>query len=309
MKPVSSPVSACLLMAAKAVRRLPVPERRLVHPGPAAARRFESFEGRGRKIEFDLQPGLSINEAIARPLSAQGIRAASLIVEGGAFTPFHYLMPALSTDGVHAAWYSEQYSPAGETHLECGNVTFGERDGAAFIHCHAIWNETGGRRNAGHILPHETIISQPIRATAWVVENISMVSEPDAETDFTLFHPVELKRLTESSEGSRMVFARVAPNEDIIGSLAAICREHGIEKAAVRGSIGSLIGARYLDGSSVEDTATEVFVLQGVACRNIAATQLEIAMVDTGGTITRGFLEQGKNPVCITFELCLEEVA
>lgn len=296
-------------MAGKAVRRLRVPERSLIQPGPIAAQRFESFEGNGRKFEFILTPGLSINEAIARPLLAENIHGAALIIEGGSFAPFHYLMPALSTDGVHAAWYSDQYSPVGETQFERGNVTFGERDGTPFIHCHAIWNEADGSRNAGHILPHETIVSQPIRATAWAADNIAMVSEPDGETGFTLFHPVQLDQLKMDSQGPRMVFARVAPNEDIIESLEAICRKHGFEHAMVRGSVGSLIGARYLGGSIVDDIATEVFVLEGIISEDAAATRLEIAMVDTRGTITRGLLERGNNPVCITFELCLEEIA
>lgn len=295
-------------MGAKAVRLLLVSERRLVQPGPVGAQRFESFEGRGRKLQFTLETGLSINDAIARPLLAANIRAASLVIEGGAFSPLHYLMPALSTDGVHAAWYSDQYSPAGEAQLECGNVTFGERNGAPFIHCHAIWNEADGRRNAGHILPHETIVSKPIRAVAWGVDNVAMVSEPDAETGFTLFHPVFRKQVEEESQGSRMIFARIAPNEDIIESLEAVCRKHAMEKAVLRGSVGSLIGARYWDGSSVNDIATEVFVLQGMVSADTTATQLEIAMVDTHGVITRGFLKRGENPVCITFELCLEEV-
>ena len=296
-------------MAGKAVRRLRVSDRCLIQPGPVAAQRFESFEGKGRKLEFTLAPGLSINDAIARPLLAENIRAAALAIEDGSFAPLHYLMPALSTDGVHAAWYSGQYSPMDETELERGNVTFGERDGAPFIHCHAIWNEADGSRNAGHILPHETIVSQPIRATAWAVDSIAMVSEPDEETGFTLFHPVPLNELKTDQQGPRMVFARIAPNEDIIESLEAICRKHGIEHALVRGSVGSLIGARYLGGSIVDDIATEVFVLEGIVSEGAAATRLEIAMVDTHGTITRGFLERGDNPVCITFELCLEEIA
>ncbi|WP_040854636.1 DUF296 domain-containing protein [Phyllobacterium sp. YR531] len=282
-------------------------ERRLLQPGPVAAQRFESFEGRGRQLEFMLQPGLSINEAIARPLLAANIRTATLQIEGGAFAPLHYLMPALSTDSVHAAWYSDQYSPPDETHLERGNVTFGERDGAPFIHCHAIWNEADGTRNAGHILPYETIVSQPVRAMAWGVDNIAMISEPDAETGFTLFHPVQRSLPEMDVSGSRMIFARVAPNEDILGALEAICLKHDIKKAVVRGSIGSLIGARYEDGSIVDDVATEVFVLEGLVDSSTIATRMKIAMVDTRGAITQGLIKRGENPVCITFEICLEE--
>lgn len=39
----------------------------------------------------------------------------------------------------------------------------------------------------------------------------------------------------------RLVIARLKPNEDIIDSAEALCREHGIHLAVVRGGLGSLI--------------------------------------------------------------------
>jgi predicted DNA-binding protein with PD1-like motif len=284
-----------------------VSERFLRQPGPPRLKRFESFAGVGLQLEFTLEPGQNINDAIARPLQASGVTAASLVLDGGAFNPCHYLMPALATDGHHAAWYSDIFSPVGETRLENGNVTFGERDGAPFIHCHAIWTEHGGKHGAGHVLPHETIISRPIHAIAWGVENVRMVSEPDEETAFTLFHPVPSKAAITANNGARAVIARVGPNEDLIIALEDICRKHDFAAATLRGGIGSLIGARYADGSKVDDIATEVFVTQGFVTRQSAGTRVDIVMVDTQGNITRGELLRGENPVCITFELCLEE--
>ena len=90
-----------------------------------------------------------------------------------------------------------------------------------------------------------------------------MVSEPDEETAFTLFHPVPLKTTIAANNGPRTVIARVCPNEDIILALEAICRKHDFAAAKLRGGIGSLIGARYADGSKVDDIATEVFVTRG----------------------------------------------
>ena len=284
-------------------------ERFLRQPGQGRLERFESFEGVGRRLEFQLEPGLSINEAVAKPLRAAGIEAASLVLDGGAFAPFHYLMPALSTDGYHAAWYSDVFAPAGETQFQNGNATFGERNSSSFIHCHATWIEHDGKLGAGHVLPHETIVSQPIRAIAWGVEEVRMVSEPDEETAFSLFHPVPSeKAITVVNNRLRTVIARVGPNEDIVGALEAICRKHDFAAATLRGGIGSLIGARYADGSKVDDIATEVFVTQGFVSSQSTGTHVDIVMVDTGGNITRGQLLRGENPVCITFELCLEEV-
>lgn len=77
--------------------------------------------------------------------------------------------------------------------------------------------------------------------------------------------------------------------------------------AHLRGGVGSLIGARYADGGRVEDIATEVFITGGFVSADSSATRVEITMVDTKGGITSGDLVRGNNPVCITFELCLEE--
>jgi predicted DNA-binding protein with PD1-like motif len=40
-------------------------------------------------------------------------------------------------------------------------MTLGERDGAPFFHCHALWTEAGGRAGGGHILPEETVVAEP----------------------------------------------------------------------------------------------------------------------------------------------------
>lgn len=134
-----------------------------------------------------------------------------------------------------------------------------------------------------------------------------MVSEPDAETAFTIFHPVPVSAPAADDAGPRTIIARVRPNEDITGALEAICRKHGFAGAHLRGGVGSLIGARYADGGRVEDIATEVFITGGFVSADSSATRVEITMVDTKGGITSGDLVRGNNPVCITFELCLEE--
>ena len=67
-----------------------------------------------------------------------------LNIRGGALGPFAYVMPALSKTGENAAFYSDTFRPAGVTRLKTGAMTLGERDGAPFFHCHALW--TRGRR-------------------------------------------------------------------------------------------------------------------------------------------------------------------
>jgi len=98
--------------------------------------------------------------------------------------------------------------------------------------------------------------------------------------------------------------ARVKPNEDIVSAIQAICRDSGVRDAALRGSLGSLIGARFTDGRQVDDDATEVLVRQGWVRDGRPA--LELLVVDRQSAVHQGWLVPGENPVCITFDLVLE---
>ena len=77
-----------------------------------------------------------------------------------------------------------------------------------------------------------------------------------------------------------------------------------MHSAIVRGSLGSLIGAHFTDGSHVEDRATEVLVRSGHVHNGEAL--LDMLVVDMAGHVHQGRLARGENPVCITFELVLE---
>ena len=130
---------------------------------------------------------------------------------------------------------------------------------------------------------------------AWGLTGIALVSEPDAETNFTIFHPV-LAEGTAPAGAARAVALRIRPNEDAPAALAAA--RHGLRGARLRGSLGSLIGARFEGGGVVEDYATEMlFTGEG----------LGIALADMGGRVHEGVLRPGENPVCITVEALLVE--
>lgn len=284
---------------------------RLAQPGPVAAERTESLAGHVRSLDFMLEPGLTINEAIARPLVGAGLACATLTLEGGALAPFTYVMPALSPDAEHAAWFSAEHQPAGVTRLERANVTFGERDGAPFVHIHGLWVEADGRRRGGHMMPHATVVAAPIRARAWGFADVGIRADLDPETNFTLFHPVPVAAAAGAQgRGPRGLVARIRPNEDVSLALEALCRRHGFAAAVVRGSVGSIIGAVFEDAPSCDDIATELLVLDGEVAPGADGApraRLDIALVDTAGVIHQGRLRRGENPVCITFELVLEE--
>jgi predicted DNA-binding protein with PD1-like motif len=275
--------------------------RRLVQPGPAHPERIESFEGRSRRLDFPLQPGLSLNDALTHPLVGAGMKSAALVFEGGALGPFSYVMPGPPTDDAHVAYFSAPRSPPGETVVEIANATFGWRGGEQFVHCHGAWIEEGTHRRGGHMLPHETMIARATIVHAWALPDVAIEADADPETNFTLFHPVPTHAVT---DGDRTIVARIRPNEDITTAIEAIARRHDLSGAIVRGSLGSLVGARFADGSGVEDHATEVLVRSGHVHDGIAV--LDMLVVDMQGMVHEGRLIRGDNPVCITFELVME---
>lgn len=277
--------------------------RHLVQPGPVHPERIESFEGRSRRLEFRLEPGLSLNDALTRPLVAAGMRSAALVFHGASVGPFSYVMPGPPIDDAHVAYFSAPRSPPGETVVEIANATFGWRDDAPFVHCHGAWIEEGVRRCGGHMLPHETTVARATTVHAWALPDVMIRADPDSETNFPLFHPVPVSR---AADGSRTIVARVRPNQDITAAVEVIAHRHGISAASVRGSLGSLIGARFSDGSKVDDIATEVLVRSGHVHDGEAV--LDMLVVDMAGRVHEGRLMRGENPVCITFELVMEAV-
>src|SRR6476646_7131750 len=221
--------------------------RSIEQPGPPVPERIQWVEARGRAFSFTLAAGLPLLEAARRGFAEAGFAGGVLNMQGGALRPFAYVMPALSKTPDHAAFYSDTFRPAGITRLKMGTMTLGERDGAPFFHCHALWTEADGRANGGHILPEETIVAEPFEVDAFGIDGAIFLAEPDPETGFKLFGPVA--REARAVKNTHPAFAlRLRPNQDFAGSLEAFCRQRGIHRARLRGGVGSMIGARFIDG-------------------------------------------------------------
>ena len=273
-------------------------ERRLQQPGPAPAERIEAVATVGREMAFDLEHGRTLIEALTGPVFGAGFRGGAATFRGAVLSPFRYVMPGPPRDSDHVAWFSAPRAAPG-SRIEVANATLGWRDGAPFVHCHAVWIEPDGSRRGGHILPDETIVADGAKVQAWGI-GARIAAEPDAETNFTLFHPVP------EGEAGSFVAARVRPNQDIGAALSELCRRHGFERAAVLGSVGSLIAPVFADGRSVEDYATEVLIREADVTPGSASVTM--AVVDMAGQVHEGRLEPGANPVCITFEVLLKAV-
>lgn len=282
--------------------------RSIKQPGPPAPERIQWVEARGRAFSFTLEAGLPLLEAARRGFAAEGFVSGTLDIAGGTLGPFAYVMPALPTTDEHAAFYSETYRPDGLTKLKLGRMTLGQREGAPFFHCHALWMEEGVRLRGGHVLPEKTVVAEPFEVQAFGIDGATFVAEPDRETNVKVFGPVA-SAATGARTNARAFVVRLRPNQDFAGSLEAFCRERGITRARVHGGVGSTIGARFTNGRTVEPFATELAVTSGIIAPGAGGApeaQLDVALVDHTGRLADGRLIRGDNPVLMTMELVLE---
>ena len=271
--------------------------RWLRQPGPASSHRIDSFQDDAHCVRLSLQPGLSLNEAITGPLVAAGWQSGTVGFAETVLQPLRYVIPAVADDASHVAYFSAPRLAAGAAWIERANATFGWAEGKPFIHCHAVWIDADGRRRGGHILPHETIVADPGRAEARCFRALRVGAWADPETNFTLFQP------SGGRIGGDSVLARVKPNEDILVAIETIAGRYGIRDGTILGGLGSLVGARFVDGGAVDDHATEVLVQDGFVRDGEA--RLRLLVVDMGGEVHQGWLRRGDNPVCITFDVVL----
>lgn len=280
--------------------------RRIEQPGTGTPERIQWVECGGRAFSLTLPVGTPLLEAVRSGFAAEGFVSGVVKLDGLKLSPFAYVMPALSKTPEHAAFYSETFRPEGGARIKVGAMTFGQRDGASFFHGHALWVEGDGKRSGGHILPDETTVAETITLQAVGLDGAVFAAEPDSETHFKLFGPVASGA---GEVGAGRFFAlRVKPNVDFCGALEAFCAEHGIREAVIHGGVGSTIGARFVDGGTVENFATEVAITDGRVAAGAGGFEatIDVALVDYSGALASGRLLRGDNPVLMTFELVLE---
>jgi acyl-CoA synthetase (AMP-forming)/AMP-acid ligase II/predicted DNA-binding protein with PD1-like motif len=276
----------------------------LAHPGPRNPHRREVVETPLLPIAGQLQPGETFMAGVARVFSEAGCRAGVLCVDGGSCAPFHYVLPALSHDREHAAWYSAAFVPEAGARFISATATFGERDGAAFLHCHGIWDVGAAQPRMGHVLPFDSIVADPVPVRGHGSASPVWQSVLDIETNFTLF--------SAQGEGCRGngVCLRLRPDEDVCTAIEQVCAELGIENARIYG-LGSIYMPIFDDGRQVRCVATEVVIEEGLlqAGQHGVRALINSAVVDVDGEVYRGRLEKGQNPVGVTFELLVQSLS
>jgi predicted DNA-binding protein with PD1-like motif len=284
--------------------------RSIAQPGVPVAERIQWVGVRGRAFSFTLEAGLPLLEATRCGFAEAGFAGGVLSLRAGALGPLAYVMPALSKDGVNAAFYSGTFRPQGVTRLKCAAMTLGQRDGAPFFHCHGLWTETDGHLHGGHILPEESFVAEPFAVDAFGIDGAMFTAEPDSETNFKLFGPVAYAS-THAATTGRAYALRLRPNQDFAAALENFCRLRGIFRARLHGGVGSTIGAHFSDGRTVVPFATELAITSGAVAPGADGTlqaTLDVALVDYLGGITEGRLMRGDNPVLMTMELVLEVI-
>lgn len=280
--------------------------RRIEHPGPVHPTRIECVPANVRAVEVELPPGVTLLQGLANAVHAQGATSAVFSFRDGSFAPFRFVMPALTDSPEHVAYFSERFEAAGAARIESGSVTFGSRDSKPTLHCHATWIESDGRRRSGHVLAEESLVEQPTRLQAWMLDGAAFEALPDAETNFSL---LQVTAKTARSVGTNGLVVRVRPNQDLCLALEALCAERKIRRARICGGVGSLIGTVFADGRTVEPFVTEVFIHRGVIAPGLDGSlraEVDVGLVAYTGEIADGRLARGQNPVLITFELVIE---
>ncbi len=298
--------------------------RHIQHPGLADATVDVVATGL-QALQIELQPGLSLIDALSQALGQRGVHSAVLKLAGLHLDPFAYVMPALSRRPEYAVYFSDRHDAPGAVCIDEATVTYGLNNGRPWLHCHADWVDEQGKRFCGHVLPADAIVTradQPI--DAWALVGAAFDVVPDAETGFTLFKPrhAEMARgdaaismapvstpETPPTQIRPAVAVRVPPNVDLCSALEAVCRQRGIRSATVRGGVGSTVGVAFDNGRDVEAFVTETLVRQGRVTTDANGelrAEIDVTLIDYLGGRHQGRLARGLNPVLVTFELVLE---
>ncbi|KQT88361.1 DUF296 domain-containing protein [Aurantimonas sp. Leaf443] len=278
-------------------------------PGPASLPRILAIPCRADRLTLTLPAADTILASVARGLSEHGADSAIVRLRGGTLGRLAYLGPSLSTDGLHAAWYSGPHRPDGPAEIEDLVMVVGLRDGEPFLHGHGVWREASGRRSAGHILPEEARLAGPVEAEALLVSGAVMDQAEDPETRFRLFAPRPREERSAASRGRRAVLCRLKPNGLLHRAIEATAREHGIRHATLHG-IGSLIGCTFASGEVMTAPASELLIREGTLTTDASGqsrASVDLAIVDVEGRVFQGEIAHDVDPVCITFELLILE--
>ena len=260
----------------------------LIHPGPVAAEGIAAVPCIAVHQRVTLKAGLTLLQAM---VDAVGEVGAWFDLDNVSVEKLTFVRPAPAPDDRHVAWYSAQTVLTSATIKRAGSH-LGRRDGAAFAHVHGLWADSNGSLHAGHLLAETTVLSTDHTVDVWVLEGALFDMKADAETGFTLFHPVSMGAV----EHPNATLATIRPNELLEEGLAKCSDATGLRFRTIKG-LGSLVRTKLEGQPILEDDAAEI-LLTGDAGRGGISVGFE-------GPPIIGDLALGANRVCVTFEVLL----
>lgn len=267
----------------------------LRHPGPEQPPRWTALPCTAEPVTVTLPAAPTLLSSVAHALA--DFDGAWLWIENAPMARLDFLIPGLDATGAHAAWYAGPHRMPAGAHIIRLGLHLGWRQGARFLHGHGVFAALGwDGPQAGHILPLESALATPIRATGWGLRGARLVQQPDPETGFPLFQPEP----TGGGRGALLMTAR--PNQDLGTAIAAAAAAHGIAQGTVHG-LGSLVRPRFADGTGLDSPATEILLTAGRILNGRA--QLVVDAVGIDGHLASGPLQPGANGICITAELLI----
>lgn len=168
--------------------------RTLVHPGPFNPLRIQSRHcDRSRHFRLALQPGLSLHDALVKPLANLGVSSASVTLLGGHFDNLEFCVAQPDPSGRALIAYTRPIQ-AGRAFMIFGNATLGkDAQDRPVVHCHAALRTEEGDIRGGHIVPQSCRVSgEPVTVLVTALEGFELRVTFDAETNMSLLQPQPL---------------------------------------------------------------------------------------------------------------------
>lgn len=167
--------------------------RTMVHPGAFNPVRIQSKHAtQGQHYRLTLQPGLSLYDALIKPLAEFGVKSASMTILGGFFDSLQYCMARPDPTSQAVIAYTEP-TCTGPAYMVFGNATIGKNQhGKPIVHCHAAIRDTNGQMRGGHIIADASIIGpHPISVLVTALCGFDLRVTFDPETNISLLQPQE----------------------------------------------------------------------------------------------------------------------
>lgn len=289
----------------------------LVYSGPAPQERIASVPTPVVVVRGELTPGELLTDAIWALLEPTGALAACVELGSGTFGHLPFVFPAIGEDPDMPVSFTAPHVAPGPAMVLSGSGTVGHRFGERFTHTHATWLDARGRLRGGHLLPEARVGDVPIEVVLRALPGAEQISDNDPETGMPAFtpRPYDGPALPVPSDAPRAVISRVLPGVHLDEAVLRVCREAGFARARVRASLGSTVGARLVaedgDIQEVAWPAVEFTQLLGGAdlTGDDPVVELQGTLVDIHSKVHNGVIALGENPVAVTFELYVEEIA